>query len=227
MYCYPVFGDKHDELAKRFVSSYVRYPAGYEHELWVVSNGGPPTDTMRSIFSAVKDRPVNWLVGDDSAWDISAYRQAAKELPCDLMVFFGGSAYLFASPWLHRMVQVWQKHGRALYGATANQGNPKAGCYQHIRTTGFWMPPELLNLYPHPVDSTRESRYQFEHGSSSLTMFVNALGLKCWMVTWDNEELWPHWDSLKNGYHNGDQSGLIVGDRLTQPEYYKLRGRIQ
>lgn len=226
MYCYPVFGGKHDILAQRFVNSYVQHKAGYEHELWVVSNGGPPTPTMKGVFAKVTT-PVHWMEHDDTGLDIGAYRKAAATLPADLMVFFGGSAYLRGSPWLARMVQVWQRHGRALYGSTANQGNPGCGCYQHIRTTGFWMPPELLNSYPHPVTSEQSSRYAFEHGSASLTMWVNAQGLKCWMVTWEQEELWPHWDSLKNGYHNGDQSGLIVGDRLTEPEYYKVRGRIR
>ena len=53
MYCYPVFSGKHDILAQRFVNSYVQHKAGYEHELWVVSNGGPPTPTMKGRSSTL------------------------------------------------------------------------------------------------------------------------------------------------------------------------------
>lgn len=217
VYVYPTMGGKHDEMAARFAASYQQYPAGEPHDLWVVSNGGEPTPKMRQTFAGIA---CNFLVHDDTGLDIGAYRKAAREIPCELMVFFGGNTYLFDSGWLKRMVEAFRKHGRALYGATGNQGDANVRVWPHIRTTGFWMPPELLNRYPHTTDSTTHSRYEFEHGQNGLTSWVKAQGLKVFMVTWSGEYEWPNWDSIPNGFHRGDQSDLLVGDRLTGPEYH-------
>jgi hypothetical protein len=216
VYVYPVFGEHHDTLAERFAKSYKAHLPKTKHELVVVSNGGPPTDKMRETF---KDIPCRWLEHDDTGWDIGAFRKAAKEIPAELMVFFGGSAHILGAGWLKRMIAAWKKHGLALYGVTANTGDRRYGVWPHIRTTGFWLPPELLNAYPHKTDSSRESRYRFEHGPDCLTEWVGQQNLCAWMVTWSNEHLFPDWN-VKNGYHNGDQSEVIIGDRLTTSAHY-------
>lgn len=213
VYVYPIFGAKHDALAARFLDSYKRCPVSVSHTLYVVSNGGPPTPYMKRTLATVKHEIV---VHDDTGWDIGAYRKCAKEIPCDLMVFFGGSSYVKGSGWLDRMVAAWQKHGRAIYGAMGSLGHNI-----HIRTTGWWAPPDLLNEYPHPTDSTSRSRYAFEHGENGLTMWAIKKGLKAFVVTWDNTYEWRQWDSIPNGFQKGNQSALLAGDRLTEPPFYK------
>ena len=206
VYVYPVFGENHDTCAKRFVESYKQCKAEYPHSLVMISNGGDPTAEQKSIFN-VRHKT---LIHDDTGWDIGAYRKAAKEIPCDLMVFFGGTSYLRKCGWLKRMVESYLTHGEALYGAMGCASN----C-THIRTTGFWMNPALLNEYPHPTTSERSSRYEFEHGANSLTSWIFGRGLKALMVTWNGEYEWQDWNGIPNGYRNGDQSQLVCGDRLT------------
>jgi hypothetical protein len=216
-YVYPVFGGAHDALAERFVASYAQFrPPGIPHAVIVVSNGGPPTPRMRAVMAAGGITPT-WLEHDDSGWDIGAYRKAARDIPSDLMVFFGGSAYLRGARWLERVIESYQRHGRALYGATGSHVNGA-----HIRTTGFWMPPELLNAYPYATTSDRGSRYAFEHGPASLTRWVIGQGLKAWMVTWDGEYEPKSWPQIPNGFHRGDQSALIVFDRVTDPPNFQV-----
>lgn len=212
VYCYPNLGGLHDELARRFVSAYLQFKPSLGHRLVVVSNGGELNTFGRSLLSSVEHEV---LVHDDSGWDIGAYRKASREVPADLMVFFGGTAFPRGPGWLERMVAAWNKHGNAIYGATGSLGHNI-----HIRTTGFWLEPKLLNEYPHEVTSDRESRYAFEHGKEGLTMWALAKGLKAWMVTWDKEYEWQDWDGIPNGFHKGNQSALLVGDRLTEPPYY-------
>lgn len=216
VYVYPTVGGKHDQMAARFVDTYKKFPADEPHDLWVVSNGGLPTETMFKTFDGIV---FQWLHNPNSladGLDISAYRKAAREIPCELMVFFGGNTYLVRRGWLKRMVEAYRKHGLAIYGATGSLGHNI-----HIRTTGFWMPPDLLNAYPHPVTSATESRYEFEHGKKGLTGWVMARGLKAWVVTWEGEYEWRKWDGIPNGFQRGDQSALLVGDRLTGPEYQR------
>lgn len=213
IYVYPALGGQHDFLARRFAESYAAHFPVTPHTLYVVSNGGDPTPTMRQTFATVQ---CEFLVHDDTGFDIGAYRKAAREVPADLMVFFGGASYLKGPRWLERMVEAYEKHGPALYGCTGSLGHTV-----HIRTTGLWCEPKLINSYPHPTTSEKESRYAFEHGQNSLTQWAFKQGLKALVVTWTNEVEWQGWDQIVNGFQQGDQSALLAGDRLTGPEYQR------
>lgn len=210
---------EHIDLAARFLSTYHANPPLYPHETLVVCNGAAPTASTQILFASLNP---SYLVHDDSGWDIGAYQKAAREWPCDLMVFFGGKTHFTRAGWLGRMVMAFQKHGDHLYGATANCGDQRVNVQPHIRTTGFWMSPALFNKYPiRVIDHTK--RYEFEHGKTCLTTWIKQQGKKALMVTWDGEYVWPHWDSIHNGFHRGDQSGLLVRDRLTEPPYYPYK----
>lgn len=206
IYVYPIFGGHHDGLAQRFAATYREHLPSVPHTLTVVSNGGPPTATMRETFRGIE---CNWLEHDDSGWDIGAYRKAASRIPCDLMVFFGGSSYLRRRGWLERMIESFETHGVALYGSMGSHCRSP-----HLRTTGWWCPPTLLNDYPYPTTSEQSSRYEFEHGPNSITLWAVKLGLKAFMVTWDGYYEMAEWPTVPNGFQIGDQSALIVGDRL-------------
>lgn len=219
VYVFPTAPGPHFDNALRFVTSYNLNPAGLNHRLIVVSNGGPPTLDMRSLIEALP-QAAEVFVHDNSGYDIGAFQAAAKAYPCDIMVFFGTTAYLRGPGWLNRMVEAFERRGHAaLYGCTANQGDQRFGVFPHIRTTGFWLSPAIMNMYPLRVTDPSH-RYPAEHGPNCLTEWCRAQGYGAWMVTWDGEYQFPHWDSIPNGFHQGDQSNLIVGDRLTAPPYY-------
>lgn len=216
VYVYPVMGGEHETYARRFAQSYRRFLPATKHRLFVVSNGGQPTTTMKATFAGLD---VSWLVHDDSGWDIGAYRYAARVVPdCDLMVFFGGSSHVRGARWLERMIESFEQHGEAVYGAMGS-----LGVNIHIRTTAFWLSPRLLNRYPYPTTSDRGSRYNFEHSKQSLTMWALSLGLKAWMVTWDGTFQHWQWDGIPNGFHQGNQSALLAWDKHADPTHYKLR----
>ena len=215
VYVYPTMGGDHDTYARRFADSYRRFRSAVPHQLVVVSNGGRPTGQMQKVFKGLEP---SWLIHDDSGWDIGAYRKAAREIPCDLMVFFGGSSHLRGARWLDRIVESFQQHGEAIYGAMGSLGHNI-----HIRTTAFWLPPSLLNQYPYKTTNDRVSRYDFEHGKHGLTMWTLSRGLKAWMVTWKGCYQPCQWDDIPNGFHQGDQSALIAWDRLADPPYHVPR----
>lgn len=171
---------------------------------------------MESVFEGLHYQTIQH---DNTGWDIGAFQKAARSVPCDLMVFLGSSAYIRVEGWLKRMVEAYQLHGNAQYGATGNRGNGPV--HPHIRTTGFWMEPDLMNAYPVRVVRP-EQRYPFEHGSGCFTDWVTSLGLESWVVSTTGEYLWPDWDLFPNGYHRGDQSTMLVGDRLTAPPFYHV-----
>lgn len=220
VYVYPKDGaDGFLELAGRFMNSYHRCPPGLDHQTIVACQPGSDASGVAYLFDSLPN--VRLLAHDNSGYDIGAFQRAAREVPCDLMVFFGATAYLKCPGWLIRMVESFAKNGDTLYGAMGNRGVPHVGVQPHIRTTGFWMTPQLLNAYPMRVMQP-EQRYGFEHGANCLTSWISRQGKIPWVVAYDGEYQSPFWDSIPNGYHSGDQSNLLVGDRLTMPPYYHI-----
>ncbi len=216
VYVYPINGNYgYLELALRFLTSYHEYPAGIEHEVLVVCNGAPVTEETRYLFDSIPN--CRFMEHDNSGFDCGAYQHAARDNPCDLMVFFGASSYIKGANWLWRMADVWRTRGPGLYGVMGNRG--VGGVHPHIRTTAFWTSTELFNKYPHKVERT-DQRYSFEHGPECLTSWIKRQGLPVLVVAWSGEYDWAQWDSFPNGYHRGDQSNMLAGDRLTCPPYY-------
>ena len=145
VYVYPVFGSQHDILAQRFVLNYISTYPRIQHDLIVVCNGGEETPSMKRILGRLKYKTI---VHDDTGWDIGAYQFAAREIPCDLMIFMGGSSLISRKGWIERIINAHRKHGDTLYGSMQNNGDLNRKVWPHIRTTGFWMNPKLLNKYP-------------------------------------------------------------------------------
>lgn len=216
VYVYPLLGGKYRDWARRFVASYQRHPPDYPHDSIVVLNGGRVTAEAQQLFRPLMN--LRFLTHDNSGYDIGAFQRAARTWPqYDIMAFFGTSSYLKGRGWMRRVVESSRKHGLGLYGVMGNRGDGPV--MPHIRTTAFWIKPELLNRYPQQVNHP-QNRYEFEHGRTCLAEWLRKQGLPRLVVTWDNEYEWKDWDSFPNGFHRGDQSALLAGDRLTEPPYY-------
>lgn len=219
VYVFPVAGGSYFDFACRFVNSYNANPPGIDHRLIVVSNGGPPSIEMRCVIDQLT-QPAEVFVHDNSGYDIGAYEAASKAYPCDMMVFLGNTTYFKGAGWLKRMAEAFDRHGpAALYGVMGNNGDARVAVQPHIRTTGFWLAPIMLNMYPLRVTQPSQ-RYAFEHGPACLTTWYRNHGHKALMVTWSGEYEWPSWDGIPNGFHQGDQSDLICGDRISEPPFY-------
>jgi hypothetical protein len=213
----PVGGPQWDGYAMRFLESYHANPPGIEHECVVVLNGCRQSSEITCFFSSLRN--CCFLEHDDSGYDIGGYQLAARTIPCDLMVFFGGSTFFLRPGWLIRMANSVNLHGNALYGAMGNRGNSQVGVWPHIRTTAFWCDPRLMNEYPIKV-TTPGQRFPFEHGRDCFTAWVKNRGLRSWVITWTRDLLWKEWDDDCNGYQRGNQSSLLAADRMCEAPYY-------
>lgn len=218
VYVFPIFGGHFIDAAERFIATYNLNPPGIDHQLLFISNGGPPSVEMRSLAQAC-DHEVDWFEHDNRAYDISAFQAAAQSVPCDMMVFFGNNAYLRGEGWLKRMAEAFVTHGpHHLYGCMGNDGDSRFGVAPHIRTTGFFTSPMMMNLYPMRV-TRPEHRYPAEHGPMCLTSWFKGQGHRAIIVTWTGEHDWP-WDAIPGGFHQGDQHALLSGDKNSCPPYY-------
>lgn len=186
-----------------------------DHVTTIVCNGSEPDCDAKGLFSILPN--LQFMRHDNSGKDIGAFISACKQSTADMIVFFGASTYFKREGWLLRMASAFNQFGMAQYGTMGNRGS--SNVLPHLRTTGFWMAPELLNSYPHHISS--EERYAFEHyGEKCFTQWVTDLGLKNYVITWDGAYLWEEWDSFPEGLHRGTQSAMLCGDRLCEPPYY-------
>lgn len=218
VYVFPTcVGEHYLTSAVRFLTTYANFHPGMEHDTVIACNGGEPSTEEQYLFQAAMPN-VKFMVRDNSGHDLGAFMQAAKENPCDLMVFFGATAYLRGTGWLVRMVQSFVKHGPGLYGTMGNRGDARVNVWPHIRTTSFWMPSALFAQYPVAIKT--ENRYIIEHGKECITSWVKKKKLPVLVVSWDGEYPEPMWDNIRGGFHRDNQQGLLCGDRLSEPPYY-------
>src|SRR4029077_19167443 len=152
VYVFPNTADaQRTEQAARFVSSYNAHKPGMDHESIVVLNGssGGGAGFATALFASLPNMRI--LQHDNSGWDIGGFQLAARTVPCDIMVFFGASAWFPRENWLERVVQSSRFRGLGLFGCHGNQGDGRVAVWPHVRTTGFWLTPELLNRSPNLV----------------------------------------------------------------------------
>lgn len=176
VYCYPVVaGREYFPRAKRFAETYQQFPARTEHTLYLGLNGQVMGPNQLAPF---QNLPHQVLHHDNTGWDIGLYQKAADQIPCDLLVCLGGYTHFHYTGWLERMVEAYINNGPGLYGCWGLV-HPTV----HIRTTMFWLPPQLLQSYPNEIRGDRKVRYAFEHSQHSISAHVQNYGFPIWMVT--------------------------------------------
>jgi len=176
--------------ARRFVQSYISNPPGSQtHDIYVVINGDHPRESDKRVFRPL---PVNMLSHDNSGKDIGAFQMAARTIKADLMVFLGAQVHFPRPGWLDVMVNAFLRKGPGIYGAYGFHSP-----HLHLRTTCFWMPPELLNMYPFNVGN--DMRYDFEHGPvNGVSKWCIDSGFNAWMVTWTGTFPPSEWRHVEN-----------------------------
>ncbi len=190
VYCFPtVDPSKYVPAAKKFVSSYLEFPGGaHRHELHVVINDQRPVSLphVRDIF-----KPLDPAFHSHSNWgkDLGAFILAAQTIDCDLMICAGSHVNFWKPGWLDTVCSSFSTIGPAVYGTWAFQ-EPMP----HIRTTFFWLPPELLATYPHL--ESESDRYGFEHGPNSICLWSRKLGFEPFQITWQGAYSMKHWHAI-------------------------------
>ncbi len=218
VYVYPASVSPHfTDLALRFIESYNMNPPGLPHETIVALNASKCSAEIECLFSSFPN--VTFLERGNDGYDCGAYQEAAARFPADMAVFCGSSTYFKHAGWLRQLTQAFARHG-AIVGTMGNKGNLATQIFPHVRTTGFVTSTDLMNRYPVRI-SRPEQRYGYEHGSNCYCNWLKRQGLQPWIVdargrTYAEQD----WDNIENGFHRGNQSNLLIGDRLSCPPYH-------
>lgn len=176
VYVLPVANPKlYLPMARRFVEKYIEFvPGTTDHELFVCINGGTGLHSqLRELFYPLVP---SFLYHDNSGRDIGAYQMAAKSIKCDLIMCMGTPVRPCKAGWLDWIVKAVEDNGPGLYGCWAFHVPAP-----HIRTTLFWTWPEILNSYPHAIETSQ--RYSFEFGATSITSHCMKMKLPVLQVT--------------------------------------------
>lgn len=194
-----------EDYVSRFVTTWQEFPPGIEHDTVVISNGGP-LSTAAALMLSESQLQAKMFMRSNDGWDVQGYLEAARG-PCaayDAMLCLGESNYFFREGWLARLVQAWNHNGEGMYGPYSSNA-----VRSHLNTTAFFTSPALLRTYPKKV-STRQDRYEFEHGAKAMWRRVHARGLPVRLVTWDGEWEPQRWRMPRNVLWRGDQTNILM-----------------
>jgi len=163
-------------MARRFVQTYLEHPPGEaDHTIHVAINGGIEIGQWCQVL--FDPLPCHFFKHNNAGKDLGAFQAAADTIECDLMLCMGSPVHFHRAGWLDQIVYAYEQYGPTVYGAWGFQV-PRP----HLRTTCFWLPPELLNSYPARINDS--NRYEFEHGANSIALWSKAHGFDPLMVTW-------------------------------------------
>lgn len=193
--------------ADRFAGSYLRFPPGALHELWVlVPDAASPPPLTESLL----ELPIAGSIPYDNAggWDVSAYLTAARTIPCDLLVCLGAACYFHREGWLAEMALAFRKWGRRLFGVSGSFERDL-----HVRTNAFWCPPEILRDYQWQGGD----RFTFETGVRSITRQSWQTCREPYIVGYKSGSPLHlcRSSALSNIFRRGDQSDMLVWDKHT------------
>jgi len=189
IYVHPtVLAKTYAPMARRFVRTYLEHPPGEsDHTIHVAINGTIEIGKWcRQLFDPL---PCQFFQHNNAGKDIGAYQAAADLIDCDLMLCMGSPLHFHKAGWLDQIVRAYEEYGPTVYGAWAFPV-PRP----HIRTTAFWLPPELLNSYPKRVGDN--DRYSFEHGANSIALWSKSVGFDPLMVTWSGVYRMEAWQNI-------------------------------
>lgn len=206
---------------RRFVASYVRHPAGVEHQLVLALKGlQRPTDANRYLAALPDPAAGLALPLPDEGFDIGAYVAVSKQLPHRLVMFINSFSEILAPNWLLYMVNalLTQPHAGAV-GATGSWATGQIGDAfpnTHLRTNGFLIDRETFAALATDREWTKDACYQFEHGPSGLSKTLLARGAELYVVDRQGRAV-PHaqWRGSRV-YMEGVQENLMIADNQTR-----------
>ena len=194
----------------RFITSYLRRPAGIDHRLYILyKNFVIPSDLAwaREQLAVLGNRVelLNHLDSKALAGCTEVHADVTEPLLCHL----NSSTEIMHENWLNLLYGVFRKPGTGLVGCT---GSRVANL--HVRDTAFLMACEDYFTIASQFDWEEKSRtgpLEFEHGPNNLTIQTMRSDRHVFVVEKDrviapNE--WPSPTTYQGNLHN-----VLVHDR--------------
>ena len=207
----------------RFIASYRAHPADHAHDLVVVCKGFADRDALARIEGRFAGLATAVHEVGDEAFDIGAYRDAARLLPHTRLALLNGYSEILSPGWLGKLAMNLDRPGIGIVGASGTYERLRSDrrsspCPNvHLRTNGLLVGRTLLLacLGEREIRSKRDARLA-ESGPDGLTREVARRGLGALVVGADGRGyppwLWPR----SRTFRLGRQDNLLLADNQTR-----------
>jgi hypothetical protein len=235
---------------RRFLESYIRYPAGVQHELVLLFKGFGSEREAAPYMQLVDGLAVEAMFVDDEGFDLTAYGTAAERLERDSYCFLNSFSVILARDWLAPLTRWAGQPGVGMVGPTGTfeshlQGAARGGestqsllwlrrrvavrklrahfppfPNPHLRSNAFIADRELLLELGLERAVDKDAAHSLESGWRSITRQVLAMGLSVLVIGRDGNAYEPREWPASCTFRSGEQENLLIGDNRT--EEYRL-----
>lgn len=218
-------GSDENSLAKFaiFRDSYCRWPAGAEHQLYVIYKGFDSAaflDKAHDIFAGLA---YDGIYLEDEGLDIGAYFRAASRVEHGCLCFFNTASEIMGPAWLLKLTtnlaeNVGMVSCSGSYEAPQHPGEDNIPFPNpHLRTNAFLLRRRhFLSMQPRAGALDKMDSYMLEHGRASFTRHLASQGMKTLLVGMNGRGYEPAWWVKSNTFRQGRQSNLLVADNQTK-----------
>jgi len=145
-----------------FIESYLKNPAGIDHELLILYKGFSGTADIATHEELLRDLPHSFLMITDIGLDLRAYFIAAKKFNAKYLCFLNSFSIILDKGWLLKLYQHISQPGVGLVGVTGSYlgismtltGRVKYKSYfRHLLWVAYHFPRRFLlrlQFYPYP-----------------------------------------------------------------------------
>lgn len=234
------------EPLREFLRSYHAHPAGVEHELTILLNGGQAMDSASEAegppLLAELDGTTHRLIRlERPLLDLAAYGEAAGRLGHEQICFLNSYCAPLADGWLAKLADALARPDVGLVAATGSwesqaewiRGRPRHWPQQlvtmhggrrdyprfpnpHLRTSSFMLERRRAVEMGLERAGDKRSTYLLESGRESITCQVQRQGLRAVVVGRDSEPYDVEGWPSSRTFRSGDQENLLVADNQTR-----------
>jgi len=236
--------------AEAFFETYRKFPAGREHELFVISKGWQSGAELDEVTKLVANMSGNILAMPDDGYDWGAYFRLAWYLNHDWLCFFNTHTRIDADRWLDILLQAAEIPGVGAAGATGSWGTLVPQFYlRHLLRPGILLyPPRFFGSikrfpsFPNPhlrsnafvvrrdvflafaaqsiFPRTKRDAHALESGRAGFTYYLMSHGLRPVVVGKDGRSFEIESWIESETFRVPGQRNLLIKDNQT--EYYNF-----
>jgi hypothetical protein len=134
---------------KLFLDSYLKYPAGVEHELLILYKGFKNEKNITLYELLLNKVPHNILFVNDFGFDIQPYFTAVKKYKYKYFIFINSFSQILDADWLLKFYKHASQIDVGLVGATGSYQSIYTDFFKHDWVSNKWLSPKswAYNLY--------------------------------------------------------------------------------
>lgn len=242
------------EPLREFLRSYHAHTAGVEHELTILLNGGPGTDSTseaddRPLLAELEGTAHRLIRLERALLDLAAYGAAAGLLEHERICFLNSYCTPLTDGWLAKLADALAGPDVGLVAATGSwesqaewiRGRSRHWPQQlvtlrgarrdyprfpnpHLRTSSFMLQRRRVVEMGLERAGDKRSTYLLESGHESITRRVQREGLRALVVGSDGEAYDVEGWPSSRTFRSGDQENLLVADNQTR-DYARASAR--